>query len=130
MFQELIAAAHGVAKPLALGSHGGEAGSVGAALHAADGRIYTGVCIDLACGIGFCAEASATAEMLKQRTTCIEAVVAVASDGAVLSPCGRCREMLVQIDPRNFDAHVLLPDGSTATLRELTPHHWLHATSA
>ena len=31
------------------------AGSVGAALLTAGGHIYTGVCIDLACGLGFCA---------------------------------------------------------------------------
>ena len=32
------------------------AGSVGAALISKSGKLYTGICIDLACGIGFCAE--------------------------------------------------------------------------
>ena len=39
------------------------AGSVGAALLTDKGNVYTGICIDIACGIGFCAEHSAIAEM-------------------------------------------------------------------
>jgi hypothetical protein len=45
------------------------AGSVGAAILTAKGNIYTGICIDLACGLGFCAEVAAVAEMLKARET-------------------------------------------------------------
>jgi cytidine deaminase len=45
------------------------AGSVSAALLTAKGNMYTGICIDLACGLGFCAEVAAVAEMLKARET-------------------------------------------------------------
>jgi len=44
---------------------------------------------------------------------------------AVVAPCGRCRELLVQVDRRNFDCEVLLPDGASAALRELLPNAWL-----
>jgi len=40
-------------------------GDAGCAILSGSGRVYTGVCIDLACGLGFCAEASAVADMLK-----------------------------------------------------------------
>ena len=40
-------------------------------------------------------------------------------------PCGRCREMLVQVDPRNLDCEVLLPDDVVLPLRELLPNAWL-----
>lgn len=53
------------------------AGSVGAAISTADGNIFTGICIDLASGLGFCAEVAAIAEMLKARATHVHAVVAV-----------------------------------------------------
>jgi cytidine deaminase len=101
------------------------AGSVSAAIRTAKGNVYTGICIDLACGLGFCAEAAAVAEMLKHRETHISEVVAV-SDGKVLgSPCGRCREMMVQVDARNLDSMVILGDNQEVSLRELLPDHWL-----
>lgn len=101
------------------------AGTVAAAIRTASGNVYTGICIDLACGLGFCAEAAAVAEMLKHRETHITLVVAVGRDGVVGGPCGRCREMLAQVDARNLDCEVLLRDERTTTLRDLLPAHWL-----
>ena len=100
------------------------AGAVGAALETATGQIYTGINLDLACGIGFCAEHSAVAEMLKARETVVRRIVAVNSE-QIIAPCGRCRELLVQVDPRNLDCEVLLPEGASAPLRELLPNAWL-----
>lgn len=101
------------------------AGSVGAAIRTAEGNVYTGICIDLACGLGFCAEAAAVAEMLKHRETHILSVVAVDRQGKPLAPCGRCREMMAQVDKRNLDCRVLLRDGRETTLNDLLPDHWL-----
>jgi cytidine deaminase len=100
------------------------AGGIGAALETASGMVYTGINLDLACGIGFCAEHSAVAEMLKSRETVVRRIVAV-NEERIIAPCGRCREMLVQVDARNLDCEVLLPDGAAATLRELLPSAWL-----
>lgn len=123
-FAELIAAARPLVQPLTLGRPDFDACTVAAALRAESGRIYTGVCFSVSCGIGICAEHAAVAEMLKHQETRILEMVAVTQD-AVLEPCGRCRELLLQLDPRNADTQVLLRDGSIATLRELLPHHWL-----
>ena len=103
------------------------AGTVGAAIQTADGNIYTGICIDLACGLGFCAEAAAVAEMLKQRETHIATVVAVGGNGVFGAPCGCCREMIAQVDRRNLSCRVLLPDGKETTLAALLPDHWLES---
>jgi cytidine deaminase len=100
------------------------AGAVAAALVTEAGNLYTGINLDLACGIGFCAEHSAVAEMLKQRETVIRRIVAV-DEERIVAPCGRCRELLVQVDKRNMDCVVLLPDGVAVTLRELLPNAWL-----
>lgn len=100
------------------------AAGVAAALESASGRVFTGINLDLACGIGFCAEHAAVAEMLKQRETVVRRIVAVNAE-RIVAPCGRCREMLVQVDARNLDCEVLLPDGVSLPLRELLPNAWL-----
>ena len=100
------------------------AGGVGAAILTAKGNTYTGICIDLACGLGFCAEVAAVAEMLKHRETHISAVVAV-SENRILPPCGRCREMMAQVDPRNLDCRVIVGEDQVVSLRALLPHYWL-----
>ncbi len=100
------------------------AGTVAAALRTDKGNVYTGICIDLSCGLGFCAEVAAMAEMLKHRETQVVSIVAVGGSG-IMSPCGRCRETLAQINPQNFSCKILLPEGLTASLRELLPEHWL-----
>jgi cytidine deaminase len=100
------------------------AGSVAAALVTEKGNIYTGICLDLACGVGFCAEHAAIASMLLNRETVITKIVAVAQD-RILAPCGRCRELMVQVDRRNNECEVLLPDGTSRKLKELLPNSWL-----
>jgi cytidine deaminase len=80
--------------------------------------------VDLACGIGFCAEHSAIAEMLKHREVEIAMIVAVNKSG-VVPPCGRCRELMMQLTPKNSATRVVLPDGRTTTLGALLPDHWL-----
>ena len=104
--------------------HGLSIGSVGAALLTSAGDIYTGICLDLACGLGFCAEVAAIAEMLKSRQTRIIAIVAVSKD-RVIPPCGRCRETILQIDQENGDCRVILGADREAPLRDLMPEHWL-----
>ena len=83
--------------------------------------LYTGASIDLPCDIGFCAEHAAVAAMLKDKRTQIKAVVALTHDGKVLPPCGRCRELMNQIDRRNLGAEVLIADGKSVRLRDLLP---------
>jgi cytidine deaminase len=100
------------------------AGGVGAAVRTVQGNVYTGICIDLGCGLGFCAEVAAIAQMLTHRETRIDAVVAVCSDG-ILPPCGRCRETMAQLDARNLDCKVIIAEGREVRLRELLPDHWL-----
>lgn len=102
---------------------GGSCATVAAAIEAASGRVYTGVCIDVACSMGFCAEHAAIAAMVTAGETCVRRVVAVHEGGSVVAPCGRCREFLYQINHANLDAEILLAGGVT-TLRALLPHIW------
>lgn len=84
------------------------AGDVAAIIIAASGKEYSGVCVEFECGIGFCAEHSAAAEMLKAHESEVKLVVAVNRDGEVMPPCGRCREMLWQLNQMNGESLVIL----------------------
>jgi cytidine deaminase len=118
--QRLIAAARALARPYAP-SADCRAGDVAAALLTAAGNLYTGICIDTACSLGFCAEHAAVAEMLKAREAEVRMVVAVNSAGEILAPCGRCRELLWQLHPGNRDAQMVLGVDRLLTLAALLP---------
>lgn len=119
---ELIAAAESVAGARSL-TDDSECGSVAAALITEKGNIYRGICLDTPCSLGFCAEQAAIASMLTAGESRIEAIVAVTEDGHILPPCGRCRELMYQVNHENISTQIFLEDGST-TLRELLPHVW------
>ena len=118
--QDLIAVARALARPYAP-SADCRAGDVAAALLTTAGNVYTGVCVDTACSLGFCAEHAAVAEMLKAREAEVRMVVAVNSRGEILPPCGRCRELLWQLHPDNLDAQVVLGESRVLPLRALLP---------
>lgn len=120
---ELIEAARAVVGELRLRKEF-SAGGVGAAIRTVQGNIYTGISIELGSGLGFCAEIAAIAQMLTQRETQIDAVVAVTRD-RILSPCGRCRETMAQIDERNLDCKVIIGEDREVLLRDLLPNHWM-----
>ena len=121
--KELINEAHKILGEYKLSSNDYTAGSVAAALVTTDGNIYTGINIEVACGIGFCAEHSAIAEMLKHRETQIEMIVAVNAE-SIRPPCGRCRELFFQVDNRNINTKVYLSTQKYLTLDELLPNRW------
>ena len=79
------------------------AGDVAAAIRTRAGRVYTGICVDASCSLGFCAEHAAVAE---------------------LAPCGRCRELMWQVSARNREARVILSPDRSVLLRELLPNHY------
>lgn len=127
-FQILIDKAHRLARPIR-SSEVCEAGGVAALIVSDSGQEYTGICMDFACSLGFCAEHAAVAEMLKNLESRIAYVVAVDCSGKVLPPCGRCREMMWQLNLENANAVVILGPEQAQPLRELLPSPWfLHKT--
>jgi cytidine deaminase len=101
-----------------------EYGGVGAAILTKKHKIYTGISLDNACGIGFCAEHAAVAEMLKNNETEILLCVAVTKRNKILPPCGRCRELLYQINKDNLKAHIIVDTDKMVTLNDLFPMQW------
>ena len=103
-----------------------EAGGVAAAILTKAGNIYVGVCIDTASTLGMCAERNAMANMITNGESLIGKVVAVMPDGKVGSPCGACREYMMQLDKGSGDIEILLDleTQKTVRLRELIPDWW------
>lgn len=129
-FDELIKIAQDTLNPRQL-SKLAEAGGVAAAILSDSGNVYTGVCVDTACSMGFCAEHAAAAAMIAAGENHFVRCVAVNWDGVVLSPCGRCREFLAQLHPDNLHAEIMIrtrPDDAgemkVARLQELLPYRW------
>ena len=103
-----------------------EAGGVAAALLTKDGNIYVGVCIDTACTLGMCAERNAIANMITNGEHEIDKLLAVMPDGSVGSPCGACREYLMQLSPDSGEIEILTDyeSRSIVRLKELVPDWW------
>lgn len=103
-----------------------EAGGVASAILTKRGNIYVGVCIDTACGMGMCAERNAIANMITNGEHEIDKVVAVMPDGRVGSPCGACREFMMQLSPYSGEIEILtdLATKTTVKLKELVPDWW------
>ncbi len=103
-----------------------EAGGVAAALITKAGNIYVGVCIDTASTLGMCAERNAIANMITNGECEIDKIVAVMPDGSVGSPCGACREYMMQLHKDSGEIEILtdLSSGKTIRLKELIPDWW------
>lgn len=121
-FQQLIDTAFEVLRPRRV-SPTVTTSAVAAALVTEQGNVYRGVNIDTHCSLGFCAEHAAIAAMFTGGEDKPVQIVAVGYDGKIWAPCGRCRELLHQINP---DCQVLMPDGKTIlTAEELLPWAWV-----
>jgi len=122
-FDELYARAKAVINPRKL-SASADAGGVGAAILAADGSVYTGVCIDTGSSMGFCAEHAAAAAMVTAGESRVLRMIAVDWDGTTIPPCGRCREFISQLHADNAEAEVMVAEGVVVSLRDLLPWPW------
>ena len=97
--------------------------TVGAAVLCRSGRVYTGINLE-ACGYGPCAEPVALGAAFTQGERDVVGIVAVgrrAEQYVVLSPCGNCRQLLVDYAP---EAMVILSESGEvlkARARDLLP---------
>jgi cytidine deaminase len=99
-------------------------GYVGCALLTKSGKTYTGKSLSGACGLGFCGEVGAILEMLKYKESEIKKIVAISNDFKCMPPCGRCREMMFQINRKNLETEIIFNENKTIKLRELLPDRW------
>lgn len=97
-------------------------GGVGAAILTKKGNIYTGVCIDMDCSLGMCAERNALSTMITNGEYDVEMIIAVTKVGKVIPPCGACREFMWQLK-NSRDIKVVLDNEETVVnLEDLMPY--------
>ena len=104
-----------------------EAGDVAAALLTKNGNIYTGVCIDTACSLGFCAERNAIGTMITNGENEVIKLLCIGShDDNIMMPCGACRELLLQICDNNKNMEIItdLNTLDAVKLIDLMPRYW------
>ncbi|MDD3831443.1 MAG: cytidine deaminase [Clostridia bacterium] len=104
------------------------AGYVGCAMLGANGKIYTGIDIGVTCGIGFCAEHTCISQMIMDGETRVLAMCAVGNN-TFFPPCGRCRELLSQVNRANKDCEIILGYDNVKTLEQLLPYPFWTFTS-
>jgi len=76
---------------------------VGAAALTDSGEVVTGVNVENASfGLTFCAEVSLIGKAMTDGLGRPVALVATDSDGNVLTPCGRCRQILIEMGGPNL----------------------------
>ena len=105
-----------------------EVGSVAAAVESESGKIYVGISVDAACGLGVCAERNAILNMLTNGESKIKRVIAISTDGKAVAPCGACREFMAQLmenDYKNVEILIDLENDRVVTLGELIPENWI-----
>lgn len=101
--------------------------SVGAALLADDGRVYTGVNVENASyGLTVCAERNAIGAMALAGGRRVLAVAVCTENG--VTPCGACRQVLSEFAPDGGDAPVWIIDGAgnvrETSIRALLPDYF------
>ncbi|WP_144205871.1 cytidine deaminase [Mycobacterium tilburgii] len=83
---------------------------VGAAALVDDGRVVTGCNVEnVSYGLGLCAECGVVSALHTTGGGRLTALVCVDSRGALLMPCGRCRQLLLEHGGR--DLQIAYPSG-------------------
>lgn len=91
--------------------------SVGAAVMCADGRIFEGCNIENAAyGLTMCAERVALFSAVAAGCREIHAIAIAGPDEQPLSPCGACRQVMLELAP---DAEVIMAGESTRRTRSV-----------
>ncbi|MGC8874213.1 MAG: cytidine deaminase [Chloroflexia bacterium] len=75
--------------------------AVGAAVRTASGKVYCGCNVENASyGLSLCAERAAIAAAIAAGEREIVALAVVADTGRPVPPCGMCRQVMVEFNPR------------------------------
>lgn len=97
-------------------------GHVAVSVLSENNEIYTGVSIETSYSLGYCAEAMAIGESLKHGNSRVLKMLAFHEIQGVISPCGKCREFLFQINHENLKCEIILQN-RICLLKELLPEY-------
>ena len=97
--------------------------TVGAALDTGEGQVFLGCNVENASyGLTICAERSAVSAAVAAGYRNFETIAIAGPDASVTSPCGACRQVLVEFNPE-MTVIFTTPHGPVVTTAaELLPH--------
>lgn len=124
--RELIEKAKSVIKVKRIAS-GKLAGDAACALVTDKNNVYLGACFDTREGMGFCAEHNAIGAMITGGEYKIKKIVTVGRNGKIIPSCGKCRELMYQINRENYDSDIIIGNKKVVKLRDLLPNPWQNA---
>ncbi len=91
--------------------------SVGAAVIAGDGRVFTGCNLENASlTLSVCAERVALMKALSEGAAGLKAIAVACASGKTCYPCGSCRQLLFEYAP---DIKIVLPSRRSITVLDL-----------
>lgn len=99
--------------------------SVAACVRTQSGDLFAGCNVENASyNVGLCAESGAISAAIAQGHRQIVEVLVLVASHKICSPCGACRQRLLESASPNMTVHMCTLDGKyeTATLAELLPH--------
>ncbi len=100
---------------------------VGAAVRCTDGRVFTGVNVESASyGLSCCAERVAVFKAVSEGCRSFDAIAVVSDATPPATPCGACRQVLVEFSP---DARIIMEnlrgDRTEALVKDYLPRAFL-----
>lgn len=87
-------------------------------------NIFIGASLVASCGLGYCAEQSCISQMLTFGESAIDSMLIVDKFGTVLTPCGKCIELITQINEENLFSKVLVSSKKFLYIKDLFPFDW------
>jgi len=105
--------------------------AVGACIRSSDGKMYTGCNIEnISSSVTLCAEAAAIGNMLSAGSKRISEIVIVSNKNELISPCGACRQRMVEFTDSSVKVHMFNCNGDyeTDTFGKLMPRAFKDST--
>ena len=93
-------------------------------LRSKNGNYYIGQSLVATCGLGYCAEQAAISQMINDGETRIEYLLVVDKFENKLTPCGRCCELMTQINEGNRECVVFVENAEEILLRDIYRIDW------
>lgn len=123
-FDELYLIAHSLISPRKISSTV-KVGMVSCALETVSGHIFTGICAEISCSLGYCAEEAAISAMLTAGENRISKIITVYRDGTIIPPCGKCRELMFHLSDNSFEeTQVMIDKDVIIPLKDIMPKAW------
>jgi len=99
---------------------------VGASLLTVDGNVFTGSNVEnTTYGLSICAERVVAAKAVSEGYRDFKVLVVVGDSDEPITPCGACRQFLLEFDPKMTVVMVGKEKRKEMTVAELLPHYFL-----